>query len=108
GGCADRINPAVLLDEAEARLAQLVDLVLLLGCELAPDGDESLALLQFLEQLASVDVGEDACHLLNQLITIDDLGGIGIEGRAFDVSGKEPPVAVEDVGSVHGGGNIME
>ena len=52
GGGAHRIDAAIFLDEAEAGLAKLVDLGLLLRRELALDGDESLALLQLLAQLS--------------------------------------------------------
>ena len=67
-----------------------------------------LPLLQLLAQLSSVDVGEDARHLLDQLVTVDDLGGIGIEGGALDVGGEKPAVAVENVGPVHRGGDVVE
>jgi hypothetical protein len=107
GGCAHRIDAAIFLDEAEAGLAKLVDLGLLLRRELALDGDEPFAILQLLAQLSGVDVGKHACHLLDQLVTVDDLGRIGIEGGALDVGGKNPAVPVEDVGAMHRGGDVV-
>ena len=102
------IDAAIFLDEAEAGLAKLVDLGLLLRRELALDGDEPLAVLQLLAQLRGVDVGEHACHLLDQLVTVDDLGRIGIEGGALDVGGEQPAVAVEDIGAMHRGGDVVD
>ena len=108
GGGAHRIDAPVFLDEAEARLTKLVDLGLLHRSKLALDGDVSLSLLQLLAQLSRVDVGQNARHLLDQLVTIDDLRRIGVEGGALDIGGKQPAVAIEDVGPVHRGGNVMK
>src|SRR4029077_15651909 len=69
---------------------------------------EPLALLQLLEQLSSVDVGEHARDLLNELVLVDDLGGIGGEGRALDIGGKQSALPVEDVRPVHRGGDVVD
>ena len=65
-------------------------------------------LLQLLKQLRGVDVGEHARHLLNELVPIDDLGGIGIKGCALDVGGEQPAVPVEDVRAVHRRGDVVD
>ena len=108
GGGADRIDAAIFVDEAETGQPELVDLGLLLRRQLALDADEAAALLQPAAEIRGIDVGEHAGHLLDQLVDVDDAGRVGIEGRALDVGGEQPAVAIEDVGTMHGRGNVVE
>ncbi len=102
------IDPPILLDETETGEPELVDFLLLLRGQLAPDANESPACFQPFAQVGGVDVGKHARHLLDELVDIDHLGGIGIEGRALDVGGEQPAAAIEDVGPVHGGGDVVQ
>ena len=55
-----------------------------------------------------IDVVEHARHLLGQLVDIDDFGRIGVKRRALDVGGEQTAVAIENVGTVHRRGNVVE
>jgi hypothetical protein len=100
-GRAHRVDPPIFLDEVETGLAELVNLFLLPGRELAPDAYETASVLEFLAELSCVDVRKHACHLLDQFVDIDDLLRIGVKGRSLDVGRKQPAVAVDNVGPVN-------
>ena len=107
-GRAHRIDAAIFVDEGEAGQAKLVDLLLLLRRQLALDADESAPRLELGAKLGGVHVGKHARHLLDQLVLVDDLGGIGVKRRALDVGREQPAIAVEDVGAVHGRGDVVQ
>ena len=107
-GGAHRIDPAIFLDEGETGKPELVDLGLLLRRQLALDADEAAPGFELRAKLGGVDVGEHARHLLDQLILVDDARGVGVESRALDVGREQLAVAVENVGAVHGGGDVVQ
>ena len=105
---ADGIDAAIFLDEGETREAKLVDLLLLLRRQLALDADEAATCPELGAKRLGIDVVEHARHLLGQLVDIDDFGRIGVKRRALDVGGEQTAVAIENVGTVHRRGNVVE
>jgi hypothetical protein len=85
-----------------------VNLGLLFRRQFALDAHEAPARAQSGAEVPGIDVGKHARHLLVQFVDIDDLGGIGEERGALDVGGKQPAVAVENVGTMDGGGNVEQ
>ena len=53
-------------------------------------------------------LGQHGRDLLDKLVAVDDLGRVGIERCALDVGGEQPAVAVENVGPVHRGRDVVE
>ena len=107
-GGADRIDAAKFLDEGEARKPELVNLGLLLRRQLAGDADETAALPEPGAEIPGIDVMKDAGDLLGELVDVDHLGRIGVKGRALDVGREQAPVAIENVGAMHGRGDVVE
>ena len=107
-GRAHRIDAAIFVDEGETWQAELVNLLLLLRRQLPLDAHEPAPGLELGAEVCSVHIGQHAMHLLGQFVLVDDLGGIGVERCTLDVSRKQPAAPVENVGAVHGRGNVVQ
>ena len=107
-GRAHRIDAAIFVDEAEARQAKFVDFLLLLRRQFAFDAHKSAPGEDPLAKLSGVEVGEDARHLLDEFIHVDDLGGIGVEGGALDVGRQQPATPVKNIGAVNRRGDVAQ
>ena len=98
---ADRpvgIDALVLRQEADAGQAEMEDLFLLLGGDLALDPDEALLRSEPLAQFLGVDVGQNGGDQLDRLVLVDDAARLGEDRHRLDVGRQDLAVAVEKVG----------
>ena len=108
-GGAHRIDAAIFLDEGEARQAELVDLGLLLRRQLALDADEAALRPSARERRSlALTSGSTLVTCSTSSSTSMTRCGIGIESCALDVGREQPAAAIEDVGTMHRRGNVVE
>ena len=95
---AVRIDALVLGQEADAGNAELVDLLLLLGRDLALEPDEAALRRQPFAHFARIEIGQGRGQQLDRLVHIDDLARLGEQRRRAHVGREDLAVAVENVG----------
>jgi hypothetical protein len=81
--------------EAQARNAQVHDLVALARREFAPDPDEALVAVEPIFQPCPVEAGEDRKDGLGCLGHVDDAARFRIERGDMDIEGEFESVAIE-------------
>ena len=96
------IDALVLGEEADAGNAEPVDLLLLLGADLALEPDEAALRRQALAHFVGVEIGQHRGEQFLRLVHVDELARLGEQRRRLHVGGEDLAVAVEDVGP--GGG----
>ena len=99
GQIAERIDPALLVLELQARDAEAVDLVLLARRQAPLDPDKALARGQLGVQLGRVELRQNRGDGPRRLARIEDLARVGIERRAVERRRQQLAVAVEDIGA---------
>jgi hypothetical protein len=98
GGDAIRIDASLLVEEADARQAEMIDLVALCLGDVALHPDEALALREFLAQRLGVEIGQHRGDELDRFVLVDELVGLGEDRDRLQVGREDLAVAVEDVG----------
>ncbi len=98
-----RIDALVLGEEADAGNAEPVNLLLLLGADLALEPDEAALRRQALAHFGGVEIGQHRGEQFLRLVHVDELARFGEQRRRLHVGGEDRPVAVEDIGP--GGGD---
>jgi hypothetical protein len=99
------IGALVLVEKADARNAEPVDLLLLLRADLAPQpGEAALAVAETLAHFLGVEVRHDGGQQLHRLVDVDQPFRLAEQrGRAY-VGRQHLAVAIEDVGPRGGDG----
>ena len=95
---AVRIDALVLAQEADARNAEPVNLLLLLGRDLALEPDEAALGTEPLAQFAGIDVGHDRGEQFGCFVDVDDPLRLAEQRGHAHVGRQDFAVAVEDVG----------
>ena len=96
---AVRIDALVLGQEADAGNAEPVNLLLLLGTDLALEPDEAALRRQALAHFVGVEIGQHRGQQFFGFVHVDELARFGEQRRRLDVGGENLPVAVENVGA---------
>ena len=96
-GRAAGIEAAVLGEEADAGDAEGVDLLLLLGRDLALDPDEAGVAGEALPERGDVEIGQHPGDRFGGFVGIDDVARLAIERRGLDIGGEHLAVAVDEV-----------
>ena len=93
------IDAFVLVQEPEARDSEVMDLLLLLGRDLAFEPDEAALGGEPFSQLAGIEIGQHRGEQLDRLVDVDQFARLGEQRRRLDVGGQDLAVAIEDVWS---------
>ena len=101
---AVRIIALVLVEEADARQALVIDLALLFRGDVALEPDETAPRRQPLAQLGGVEIGQVCGEQFDRLVDVDEAARLGVERRHAHVGRQHFAVAVEDVGPRGGDG----
>ena len=96
---AVRIDALVLRQEADAGLAEAMNLLALLGRDLALEPDEAALGGEALPQLGGVRVRHDRGEQLGRLVHVDDAVRLREQRGRTDVRRQDLAVAIEDVGA---------
>ena len=96
-GATLRIDPAVLGDEAESRNSETVDSVLLLRSQPPAYPGEMRRSGKTRTQDLAVDIGKDTGEIGDRRVRVDDLLGIGINGRRREAGRQDDAVTIDDV-----------
>ena len=100
------IDALVFRPEADAGQPETVDLVLLLGGDLALDPDKALLRVETVAQFMRVDVGQHGGDEFDRLVLVDQVARFGEHRHGLDVGGEDIAVAVGEIGARAGGGLI--
>ena len=92
------IDALVLGQKPNPRKAEPVDLLALLGRDLALEPHEAALGGEPLAQLLGVDIGHDRGKELGGLVDVDDAMRLGKQGGRAHVGRQDLSVAVEDIG----------
>ncbi len=76
-----------------------MDLLLLLGRDLAFEPDEAALGGEPFSQLAGIEIGQHRGEQLDRLVDVDQFARLGEQRRRLDVGGQDLAVAIEDVRS---------
>ena len=96
---AVRIDALVLGQEADARNAEPVDLLLLLRRDLALEpGEAALAVAEPLAHFLGVEIGHHGGEQLDRLVDVDEPLRLGEQRGRLHVGRQDLAVAIEDVG----------
>ena len=104
------IDALVLLHEADARQAKVINSLLLRRSDGAFDPDEALVRAEPLGQLADAEIGKDRGKLVDRLIAVDDPARLGEDRCHLDVGREHGTIAIENVRPRRGdriGGSLM-
>ena len=96
---AIRIDALVLAQKADARYAEPVNLLLLLGCDLALEPHEAALGTEPLAQFAGIHVGHDCGEQFGCLVDVDDPLRLPEQRGHAHVGCQDFTIAVEDVGA---------
>ena len=105
-GGAVRVDALVLVEEADARDAEMADFVLLLRRDLALEPDEAALGGEPLAQFLGVQIGQRGGEPLDGVVDVDQLARLGKQRGRLHVGSDNRVVAVEDVGP-RGGKRVL-
>ena len=97
GELAIWIEPHLARAEQQARLADVVDGLLLLGRKLATDPDEFTLARELARQAVLVEIREDLGQLPRRANRVDHHLRLRIKGMRGEVGGKDSAVPVGDI-----------
>ena len=99
GERAQRVGALELGAEGEAREPEIVHALSLTRAQAARHpGEAAAAVGKRLAQLRLVEAGERGGELFDRLVEIENELWIGVERVDGNIAGKQPPVAIDDVG----------
>ena len=96
---AVRIDALVLGEEADARQAEPVDFLLLLGVISRLSQTKPRARAEPVAHFGGVEIGQHGGQQLDRLVDVDDPARLGEQRRRAHVGREDLAVAIEDVGT---------
>ncbi len=92
-----RVDAFVLVEEPDPRDSEVMDLLLLLGRDLAFEPDEAALGGEPFPELAGIEIGQHRGEQLDRLVDLDQFARLGKQRGRLDVGRQDLAVAIEDV-----------